>query len=129
MREKGHECSVRLSTGRVGFESDPHPTRLHRVNGKLTRGRPNVRVESDGAGRILGSQAQQHFKTQNKEIKKKIEPFLLTHHQNAQVRVSRGDFKLIRGGLWSLRLNEGRRVQRRRGNVLNQRRRTGQRGI
>ena len=62
-------------------------------------------------------------------FKRKIEPFLLTHHQNAQIRVSRGDFKLIRGGLWSLRLNEGRRVQRRRGNVLNQRRRTGQRGI
>ena len=50
---------------------------------------------------------------------KKIEFFLLTHHQNAQIRILRGDFNLIRGSLWGLRLNQGWRVQRRHDNVKN----------
>ena len=44
-------------SGRVGFGSDPHSTRLNRMNGKQTHGRPNIRVESDGAGhRLSGSE-------------------------------------------------------------------------
>ena len=60
-------------SGRIGFGIDLQPTRLNRVNGKWTRGRPNVRVIPGGSGgRLSGSGPSVYFESELKH-KMKIE--------------------------------------------------------
>ena len=65
-------CRAVHELGRIGFGTDPQPTRLNWVNGNWTHGQPNVWVGLVGLGHQLsgsdpsgdfGSEADREIKT------------------------------------------------------------------